>query len=102
MALLHTVNKSPFDRNSLSDCLRRVKPGSSVLLIEDGVYGALEETSVSDQIVEHNDKIKFYALGPDLSARGLSGKPLIDGLTLIDYDGFVDLVEECSSVQSWL
>jgi hypothetical protein len=32
----------------------------------------------------------------------LSEKPLIDGMTLVDYDGFVDLVEECSSIQSWL
>lgn len=102
MALLHTINKSPFDKNSLSDCLRRVRTGSSVLLIEDGVYGALRNTSVSEQITDRNSEIKFYALAPDLAARGLSEKPLIDGMTLVDYDGFVDLVEECSSVQSWL
>ena len=102
MALLHTVNKSPFDKNSLLDCLRRVKTGSSILLIEDGVYGALRNTSVSDQIADRNSEIKFYALAPDLAARGLSEKRLIDGMTLVDYDGFVDLVEECSSVQSWL
>ena len=102
MALLHTVNKSPFDRNALSDCLRRVKPGSAILLMEDGVYGALDETSVSDQIIKKNSEVKFYVLAPDLAARGLSEKPLIEGLNLIDYDGFVNLVEECSSIQSWL
>lgn len=102
MALLHTVNKSPFDKNSLSDCLRRAKPGSAILLIEDGVYGALKGTSVSEEIIGRNNEIKFYALAPDLAARGLSEKPLIDGLSLVEYDGFVDLVEECSSVQSWL
>jgi tRNA 2-thiouridine synthesizing protein B len=102
VALLHTVNKSPFDKNSLSDCLRRVKSGSAVLLVEDGVYGALDKTSVSKQILDFNGEIRFYALAPDLAARGLSEKPLVDGMTLIDYDGFVDLVEECSSVQSWL
>jgi tRNA 2-thiouridine synthesizing protein B len=41
-------------------------------------------------------------LGPDIEARGLSEKPLIEGLTLVDYSGFVDLVEEYNSVQSWL
>ena len=102
MALLHTVNKSPFDKNSLSDCLRRATSGSTVLLIEDGVYGALENTTVSEQILDRNNELKFCALAPDLAARGLTEKPLIDGLTLVDYDGFVDLVEECSSVQSWL
>ncbi len=102
MALLHTVNKSPFEKSSLSDCLRRAKSGSTVLLIEDGVYGALKGTSVSDELNNRSAEIKICVLGPDLAARGLSEKPLIDGLSLIDYDGFVDLVEECSSVQSWL
>ena len=101
MTLLHTVNKSPFDRSALSDCLRRVKPGSAILLIEDGVYGALDKTSASDQI-KKNSEVNFFVLAPDLAARGLSEKPLIEGLNLIDYDGFVDLVEECSSIQSWL
>lgn len=101
MALLHTVNKSPFERNVLSDCLRRAKDGSSVLLMEDGVYAALQGTSTSEEISSRAG-IKFYALGPDIAARGLTEKPLIDGLTLVDYAGFVDLVEEHSSVQSWL
>jgi len=102
VALLHTVNKSPFETNSLSDCLRRAKSGSTILLIEDGVYGALLDTTVSDEIVGRNAEIKIFALAPDLAARGLSEKPLVDELQLIDYAGFVDLVEECSSVQSWL
>jgi len=102
LALLHTVNKSPFEKNSLSDCLRRAKSGSTILLIEDGVYGALKGTSVSDELSKRSVEIKICVLGPDLAARGLSEKPLIDELRLVDYGGFVDLVEECSSVQSWL
>jgi tRNA 2-thiouridine synthesizing protein B len=39
--MLHTVNKSPTDRNSLESCIRLAKKGGSVLLIEDGVYGAM-------------------------------------------------------------
>ncbi|MCP4411990.1 MAG: sulfurtransferase complex subunit TusB, partial [Gammaproteobacteria bacterium] len=31
--MLHTVNKSPFERNTLKSCLRIAKPGSAVLLI---------------------------------------------------------------------
>jgi len=102
LALLHTVNKSPFERNVISDCLRLAKDGSAILLIEDGVYAALEGTSASDEITHRNGSIKFFALGPDIEARGLSEKSLIEGLTLVDYSGFVDLVEEYSSVQSWL
>ena len=36
--MLHTVNKSPFDKSSLDTCLKFAKAGSSILLIEDGVY----------------------------------------------------------------
>lgn len=43
--LLHTVNKSPFERNALESCLQHAKKGSSVLLIEDGVYGAIKGPS---------------------------------------------------------
>ena len=34
--MLHTVNKSPFEKNSLETCLRLAEDNSSILLIEDG------------------------------------------------------------------
>ena len=34
MATLHTVNKSPFERNTLESCLRLAKKGSAVLLLK--------------------------------------------------------------------
>ncbi len=102
MAILHAVNKSPFEKNTLSSCLRLAKSGAAVLLIEDGVYGALAGTSVASEMTEKAGDINFYALAPDIEARGLSEKPFIDGITLVDYGGFVDLAEEHSTVQSWL
>ncbi len=100
--MLHTVNKSPFEKNSLSSCLRLAKNGSGILLMEDAVYGALQGTSVSGEITNRSGDFKFYALGPDLAARGLSEKPIIDGIKIIDYEGFVDLVVEHDAVNSWL
>ena len=38
MSMLHTVNKSPFESNSLEICLKHAKDGHDILLIEDGVY----------------------------------------------------------------
>ena len=43
MALLHTVNKSPFEKNSLESCTRLAVKGGSILLTEDGVYGAIKK-----------------------------------------------------------
>jgi tRNA 2-thiouridine synthesizing protein B len=100
--MLHTVNKSPFEKNTLRSCLRLAKKGSAVLLIEDGVYAALSGTAVSDEIADRRDDFSFYVLGPDIAARGLSETPLIEGVQVVDYERFVDLVVEHDATQSWL
>lgn len=99
--LLHTVNKSPFERNTLESCLEHAKTGSSVLLIEDGVYGALAGTGFSARLERALKVVNVYALRPDVEARGLRRR-IIDGVTQVDYDGFVDLVTRHDAVQSWL
>ena len=104
MGLLHTVNKSPFGSNTLDSCLNYALDGSTVLLIEDGVYAATTGTGVADKIqqsMQGADGVKFAVLGPDLQARGLENK-LAEGIKVVDYEGFVNLVAEHDSVQSWL
>ena len=99
--MLHTVNKSPTERNALESCLKHLKKGAAVLLIEDGVYGALKGT-VSTKMVEQALKsFPIYALYPDIEARGMQDR-VIDGIKLVDYSGFVDLAVEHPSVQAWL
>lgn len=100
--MLHTVNKSPFEKNSLKTCLRLSKPGSSILLIEDGVYGALKGSEIGASVSEHMQDRHVYVLGPDLKARGIDQEKLIDGVEVVDYDGFVKLAAEASKVQSWM
>ena len=102
MPMLHTINKSPFERNSLEACLRLAKQGSSILLIEDGVYAAAKSTVVSDKVTKAMEGITFYVLGPDAKARGVRETQLMDGIKVVDYNGFVDLVAEHDNVQSWL
>ncbi len=102
MSALHTVNKSPFERNTLASCLRLAAKGSAVLLFEDGVIGAMKNTKHSDTVANAMSDISFYVLGPDIKARGLNDSNVIDGIKVIDYDGFVDLTTEHHTVQSWL
>ncbi len=102
MSDLHTVNKSPFEKNSLDTCLKLSKAGSSILLLEDGVYGALAGTSVEGLVSSALTDKKVYALGPDLKARGLGDSALIEGVELVDYAGFVDLAESNDKVQAWV
>lgn len=102
MSILHTVNKSPFERNSLESCLKFATDGAAVLLIEDAVYAALSGTSAEAQVATALDKLRVYVLGPDLEARGFREDRLIAGIGVVDYAGFVDLAAEHDKVQAWL
>jgi tRNA 2-thiouridine synthesizing protein B len=99
--MLHTVNKSPFEHKALEACLKFARQGSAVLLIEDGVYAAARDTAVSRQLQEALKSVQIYALKPDVEARGMQNR-VMDGVRLVDYGGFVDLVAEHNAVQSWL
>ena len=101
MSTLHLVNKSPFERNALQSCLAHVLDGDGVMLFEDGVYGAVKGSSVSGD-VEGKAGVKIYVLGADLAARGIESGRLIDGITVVDYPGFVDLVTSHDRAHSWL
>lgn len=99
--MLHIVNKSPFERNALDSCLRFGRDGSAVLLIEDGVYAATRGNVAETKVRAALGQMKIYALRPDLEARGMQDA-VIDGVELVDYGGFVDLVASHNTVQSWL
>ena len=99
--MLHIVNKSHEQTSALQSCLRLAQPGSALLLIEDAVYAATAWGAATSGIVQAVHGLKVYALQPDLEARGMSGK-LIDGVATVDYAGFVDLVAEHNTCQSWL
>lgn len=102
MAMLHTVNKSPFERRTLDSALRHAVKGAGILLIEDGVYAAFDDTVVADKVKAALADHKLYVLGPDVTARGMNEQNVIEGINVVDYDGFVDLVTEYDKVQSWL
>ena len=102
MADLHTVNKSPFEKGSLETAIKFSLPGSSILLIEDGVYGAAKGTSAEAMVKQAMADKKVYALKADLMARAVKEDRVIDGVEIVDYAGFVDLVEANDKVQAWL
>lgn len=101
MSVLHTVNKSPFERNSLATCLGYGKSGGAILLIEDGVYGALANSAIADKVKHAMGTVEIYALAPDLEARGIKDK-VMDGINLVDYSGFVELVAKYDTTSAWL
>lgn len=102
MPTLHTVNKSPFERETLKSCLGHLKAGDALLLIEDGVLGVRTASTVADRLAAALEDCAIYALAPDLAARGILPEQMIGGVELVDYAGFVDLAVRHERVQAWL
>ena len=97
--MLYMVNKSPLMHNSLETCLRIAPSEEPILLCEDGVYAVAPGTKAEVLVREALQAHPVYALKADLEARGL--QRCIEGVEVIDYDGFVALVEE-HDVVPWL
>ena len=102
MPMLHIVNRSPYERNSLNTAVGLMRDGDTLLLIEDGVYGATKGTAAEEMLKGAMGDKKVYALKPDLMARAIKEDRVIDGIEVVDYAGFVDLVEATDKVQAWL
>ena len=102
MSTLHTVNKSPFERTAFASALAHLKPGDAVLMIEDAVVGARKASGFADRLAKAAENCSVYVLGPDLAARGMGETDVIQGVKLVDYGGFVDLVATHDRTQAWL
>ncbi len=102
MSTLHTVNKSPFATNALKSCLDHVSDGDSILLIEDGVYGASNNSAMADMVKAKMKQISIIALKPDLDARGIDETRLLEGISTTDYAGFVEMAAKHDLNQAWL
>lgn len=102
MATLNIVNKSPFEKRTLEQCLPRIGEGDSVLFIEDACVAAVTGTSLEEQLKQTSKSVKLYVLEPDLAARGFAESTLLSEFATVDYAGFVQLVTEHDRVHSWL
>ena len=98
--MLHIVNRSPLNTTAF-DSLARLAGKGALLLIEDEVYAATAGNAAADKLAAIGEKLTVYVLAPDLEARGMADR-VLPSVKLVDYDGFVDLVAEQPSCQSWL
>ncbi len=98
--MLNIINKSPLTSVTLDTCLNTAT-GGDILLIEDAVYAATRGNAAEAKLKAAMGKFKFHVLMPDLEARGL-GDRLMEGVSAVDYSGFVDLTSNNKTCQSWL
>jgi tRNA 2-thiouridine synthesizing protein B len=78
-----------------------VAQSGDILLIEDAVYAAASNSAFAAKLREAMGRFKIYVLQPDLEARGIADR-LMEGVSPVDYGGFVDLTTSNKSCQSWL
>jgi tRNA 2-thiouridine synthesizing protein B len=101
MSTLHTINKSPFSHTTLASCLQVCSKEDGILLLEDGVFGALTSSPYAEELNAMIEAgVKVYALKSDVNARGLQEK-IPSSIQLTDYNGFVQLSINHKCVQSW-
>lgn len=102
MATLHTVNKSPFATHTLLSCLDHAQDGDAILMIEDGVYGGLAGSALSEAVAARVGTVRIHVLSEDMEARGIDASRLIEGVGAVGYDGFVEMVAGTDRTQAWL
>ena len=95
MSTLHIINKQ-LPAQGLSACLRVLRPGDAILLIEDGVY-----LCATKPIAALPDTVHCHVLQEDLQARGLALPVAADNCQMVNYTGFVTLVCSHSRSLGW-
>jgi tRNA 2-thiouridine synthesizing protein B len=87
MSILHLVNRA----SALAACLTAAADDDAILLLEDGVYAAIEGLAPPRRL---------QALRPDVAARGL-GDRLAAQVELASDEDFVRLVESHQPIVTW-
>ncbi|MFX1588860.1 MAG: sulfurtransferase complex subunit TusB [Promethearchaeota archaeon] len=75
----------------------------NVVMIHDGVIGTTLKEKIPELLKELLDlSINIYAIIPDLKARGMDPKDIIDKIKGLDYNGLVDLLVHNEKIVSWM
>lgn len=90
--MLFTINKPILSSNAFNSALRIAPDDSPFLLYEDGVFNAIKGAETEAVVKNAMDTHPIFVIDIDLQARGI--KNVIEGITIISYDGFVQLLED--------
>jgi tRNA 2-thiouridine synthesizing protein B len=99
--MLHLINfpfSGPVDA---SNCLARLSEQDRLLFIGNGVFSVVKASPAAHELQSAMQRIRIFALMPDLEVRGISIDTLLPDVRTVDYLGFVELAAEHGPVQSW-
>ncbi|MRT58414.1 sulfurtransferase complex subunit TusB [Enterobacteriaceae bacterium RIT693] len=95
--MLHTLRQSPFQCD-ISEMLRYVQPGDDLLLMEDGVIAALNNSRALELLL--SAPISISALREDVEARGLIAQ-ISSRVVCVSYTDFVRLAIKHDQQFAW-
>jgi tRNA 2-thiouridine synthesizing protein B len=98
---LHTIHHPPVASGGLALCLDYLVDGAAILLLEDGVFGAMANGPVAGRLAAAARRHHVYVLAPDADKRGLPRSSLVTGVEAIDYPAFVRLAARHPTVLAW-
>jgi tRNA 2-thiouridine synthesizing protein B len=94
--ILHTLNAAP-SASAFSTCLDTACEGDAILLLGDGVYGAIAGSAACERLAESGAAL--YLLRCDAEAAGLLDR--VDAGALIGMEEFVALTEHYPRQLAW-
>ena len=75
----------------------------NIVLIHDGIIGVTKKGKTPKVLLDLlKQRLKIYAMIPDIIARGMDSKNLLDQVKGIGYDELVDLLVESRKIVSWM
>lgn len=99
MSTLHIVASSPFTSNALDTALEYSSKEDSILLIENGVYGASDIPVNERRLATSVPGVSYFVLEEDLRAR--SPGNVLAQFKSVSYADFVELVCQHKNSVNW-
>ena len=100
MAILHIVSRAPSAGGMPERLAGLLGVGDGLLLIENGVYGALQGM-IRIERYPILAEVSRFVLASDLEQRGLELERCDSSFQVTDYAGFVDLITRFDASISW-
>lgn len=94
--ILHTLNAPP-DSTAFRQCVGLLVPGDALLLLGDGVYGAIVGSEARAKLDAAG--IELHILQADAQAAGVHTQ--LGDASTVDMDGFVALSERFARQLAW-
>jgi tRNA 2-thiouridine synthesizing protein B len=95
--VLHLIFQSPIE----AAILERIDAEDIVVLLENAVLRTLQNSIISDTLMQQMSCNRLFVLSDDIAVRGITPNELVKGVEVIDYAELVKLTVNNPVIQSW-